>query len=280
MADRPTYPNYLGDTFARDVAEHQLTILHDDGLYRHLRCARPGSGIERFDIVTWPGHLHIGGDRDGYTFSRVKDMFEFFRRRGGGRINPQYWAEKLTDGRERAKAYSRERAEEQIWSVVRSEYQRERAEEQIWSVVRSEYQNAGRAASGLAKAVHAELIADCDAVLDYEETARAALDEFKHTTETGEFRFHDSWELDLQDWDYHYLWSCHAIVWGIAQYDAAIAAQPGSDHSQPPSSRLTCALHGIPDTAQPWQRRTTTALAEAGITVGDLRAMATAAGAR
>jgi len=105
MADRPAYPNYLGDTFARDVAEHQLTILHDDGLYRHLRCARPGSG-------------------------------------------------------------------------------------------------------------------------------------------------------------------------------AAIAAQPGSDHSQPPSSRIMRALHGIPDTAQPWQRRTTTALAEAGITVDDLRAMAIAACAR
>lgn len=263
MADRPAYPNYLGDTFAKDVAHHELKILKDDGLYRHLRFARPGTGIEHFDLITWPYHLHIGGDRDGYTFRHIENMFEFFRRRGGGRINPQYWAEKLTDGRERAKTYSRERAEEQIWQCVRSGYQ-----------------NAGRAANGLAKAVHAELIADCSAVLDYEETARAALDEFKHTTETGEFRFFDSWELDLQDWDYHYLWSCHAIVWGIAQYDAAIAAQPDADHIQPPSSRITRALHGIPDTAQPWQRRTTTALAEAGITVGDLRAMATAAGAR
>lgn len=42
--------------------------------------------------MTWPGHLSITGDVGGYTFCRLRDMFEFFR---GGQINPGYWGEKL-----------------------------------------------------------------------------------------------------------------------------------------------------------------------------------------
>jgi hypothetical protein len=114
---RPTYPDYLKTTFDRDVAEHQLTILHDDGLYRHLRCQRPNTEIGHFDVITWPGHLHIGGNRDGFTFRRLPNMFEFFRPSAGwnlARINPDYWAEKITDGRERAKVYSSDLYEEAV----------------------------------------------------------------------------------------------------------------------------------------------------------------------
>lgn len=32
----------VADTFARDIANHQMAVLHDDGDYRHLRFAEPG----------------------------------------------------------------------------------------------------------------------------------------------------------------------------------------------------------------------------------------------
>lgn len=214
MTDRPTHPDYGRTGFDRDVAEHRLTILHDQGLYRHLRCQRPDTGLEHFDIITWPGHLHIGGDRDGYTFSRLDDMFEFFRPTAGwnsARINPQYWAEKITDGRERAREYSRERAEAEIWRAVRDEYR-----------------DAGKDAKGLAKAVQDELVDGWEGLLDFENTARQAITEFKFTTPTGDFEFPDAWEWKLWTWSYHYLWSCHAIQWGIAQYDQAKAATAAS----------------------------------------------------
>jgi hypothetical protein len=50
------------DAFARNVANHIKNVLHDDGLYRHLRFARPDRSASWFDIVTWPGSLAVRGD--------------------------------------------------------------------------------------------------------------------------------------------------------------------------------------------------------------------------
>lgn len=84
-------------------AEHELTVLRDDGPYRHLRCAKPGTYVYGFDIVTWPGYLCICGDIGCWTFSRITNMIEFFGKNLGMGINPHYWSEKLQDGHERAR---------------------------------------------------------------------------------------------------------------------------------------------------------------------------------
>lgn len=200
------YKDYIKGAFTNDVALHQLTILHDNGLYRHLRCARPGTCIKFFDVVTWPKHLHIGGDTEGFTFACVDDMFNFFRPMDGwnlSQISPQYWAEKITDGRERAREYSRALLEREIWRAVRDEYQ-----------------TAGKGAMGLAMAVSNELIDNLD-FLDFEETARMALAEFKFAAPTGNIDFSDLGERHIRDWAYSYLWACHAIQWAIGKYDMA-----------------------------------------------------------
>lgn len=84
------------DAFNKWVAngEHVMTVLRDDGLYRHLRFSKPNTGSYRFDLLTWPGYLTITGDMGCYTFTRLPDMFEFFI----GYINTDYWAEKIADG--------------------------------------------------------------------------------------------------------------------------------------------------------------------------------------
>ena len=87
--------------FVSDTDEHQMTILHDDGVYRHLRFKAPGTRFYWFDLVTWPGHLSITGDMGAFTFARVQDMFTFFY---GHDINPGYWGEKVIAGE--VKAYS------------------------------------------------------------------------------------------------------------------------------------------------------------------------------
>jgi len=83
--------------FLLDTAEHRLTVIRDDGLYRHLRLQRPGSSCYYYDVITWPGYLTVVGDMGTWTFSRIADMFEFF---GGwtGYINTHYWSEKLEAG--------------------------------------------------------------------------------------------------------------------------------------------------------------------------------------
>jgi hypothetical protein len=156
-----------------------------------------------------PGVLAINGDCGGYMFSRVEDMFEFFRARSGwngGTINPQYWAEKL-------------RGTSQVKDYSESKFRRLVAEHVGWH--EDEY-------PGLRTAVKRRVL---DEDLSFEENAREALRDFVHgkppvwPEPDRRFRFEDTWEWDLTDWSYHYLWSCHAIQWGIDQYDAHKAAQ-------------------------------------------------------
>lgn len=88
--------------FNDDTAEHVMTTLHEEGLYRHLRFQTPGTGFTWFDILTWPGNLTITGDMGTYTFARIEDMFKFFT----GHINNGYWAEKeKTRGRSELKEH-------------------------------------------------------------------------------------------------------------------------------------------------------------------------------
>lgn len=89
------------EQFLKDVATHEMHILHEDGVYRHIRFKRPGTGCMHFDLITYPGYLVYSGDIGCYVFSRLDDMFEFFRserkyKTGDGlKINLGYWSEKL-----------------------------------------------------------------------------------------------------------------------------------------------------------------------------------------
>lgn len=189
--------------FCVDTRDHVMTVLHDDGLYRHLRCAKPGTGIYSFDIVTWPGHLSIGGDLEGYVFARTPDMFEFFADSGHSRgINPGYWGEKVvTHGGSHPE---REYSPDLFKAVVVAEFMQQR------------HWYPGESAE-IFRAVR-------DFVLDEEyihhgESARSTLDRFEYQTASGKvFTFEDWYEWNISDWSWHFLRACHAIVWGIAQY--------------------------------------------------------------
>ncbi|MGW7329684.1 hypothetical protein ACWGIU_14040 [Streptomyces sp. NPDC054840] len=192
------YPE-IAARFAEDTANHRMTVLHEDGLYRHLRFRQPQHNSYWFDLVTWPGVLHIRGDysRDSYTFTRDVDMFELFRDKGG--IDPHYWGQKLDGGRDSVKEYSEDAF-------------RQTVQELFVGAVR--YNGVP---AGLGKALRANLL---DYDLSDETEARGLLDGF----EFKGFRFRDTWEFTFADWDWSFLWACHAIRWGIGQYDAAKAA--------------------------------------------------------
>lgn len=83
--------------FLKEVAAHRMTLIRDDGIYRHLRFRNPETIVGSFDLLTWPGHLCYTGDMGTFVFSRVRDMFDFFRRAPHARSGPidlRYWAEK------------------------------------------------------------------------------------------------------------------------------------------------------------------------------------------
>lgn len=65
--------------FLADVKDHKISIVRDDGVYRHVRFAKPETVCMHFDLITWPGYLAYVGDMGAFTFTRLRDMFEFFR---------------------------------------------------------------------------------------------------------------------------------------------------------------------------------------------------------
>jgi hypothetical protein len=204
-----------GEAFARDTASHEMTVLRDDGLYRHLRFqrtvtqedgTRKASSFYWFDLVTWPGCLAVNGDMESFLFSRVEDMFEFFR---GHQSNPSYWAEKIRAGAE-IKRYSEEQFREHVLDYFKDEVQ------------------YGSAPKGIGRAIREEVLGADE--IAWEDGARQVLRDFRYRPpgsdpDSAPWQFMDTWEWDLRDYTHQFLWCCHAIPWGIAQWDAARAVK-------------------------------------------------------
>ncbi len=185
--------------FLKDVESHKLTILKDDGVYRHLLLSREGSSTFRFEIVTYPGHLTISGDMGANIFARLPDMFRFFRddvTPASIPINPSYWHEKLQAGRDEANVFTPEEFERTVRSHIED--------------IRDEIEDF--------PALMAQIEEELFCYGDDERSAREALADFEWRDET---LFYDTWEWDFRDFTYRYIWQCYAIVWAIAQYDAA-----------------------------------------------------------
>ncbi|HZR50047.1 MAG TPA: hypothetical protein VFB06_11065 [Streptosporangiaceae bacterium] len=202
----------VAERFARDTAYHIMKVRRDDGLYRHLSFLRfapvhpplaPSlSSFYWFDLVTWPHCLAINGDCGSFMFSRVEDMFGFFR---GSRINPDYWAEKVR-GETRTRCYSDDKFRQHVTEAAQEA-------EEDWP--------------GLTQAVERDIFgAYSQWNTEFEDGAREALRDFEYrpsglAASAEGFRFDHSWEWDLRDWDWQFLWCLHAIQWGISRYDAA-----------------------------------------------------------
>lgn len=205
MTDEPMYAEPRA-MFEREVREHEMTILHDDGVYRHLRFAKPGTGIWHFDIITWPGHLATAGDvADGYQFARVHDMFDFFRPTAEPwRINPSYWHEKMpTPLRDHAERFSAEKFEK----VTRERV----AELELTDAQKTEL-------LGL-------LETDVFGIDDRGAAIHALEDTWWLADGPHRDLFTDSWDHEYNDWDYHFLIALFAIVWGIERYREHKAAE-------------------------------------------------------
>lgn len=180
------------ERFQADTAKHAMTVLHDDGLYRHLRFRRPDTSIYWFDVITWPGNLTIRGDMGTFVFTRLDDMFEFFR--SGTGINPGYWGEKVTAG-------ETTRYDEEYARHTAAEYLEEWAEQE-------ESERADRTRQMLG-----ELIAN-------DESSDES--EFRHgLSQIGEPFGDFWWEADFRRPTIHFLWCCWAIRHAVTEFDEA-----------------------------------------------------------
>lgn len=195
---------HVSSDFAKQITAHVAHIIYDDGVFRHVRCAKPGTGNQAFAITTWPGHLAISGDMGTFVFARLPDMFEFFRS-DKGRVNYSYWAEKLV-------AVDKSGGYEQFSPDIFKAAINERLTEWL-----AEHQYDAATTADIRDAVESEVLA---LVHDGpHEVIRAAM-AYAHD---GAYPFADIYEGRFTEWTYHYAWCCHAIVWAIAQYDALVA---------------------------------------------------------
>jgi hypothetical protein len=196
-AEQPTsIEEVVLDRFERDTPCHKLTVLHDDGVYRHLRFMGPGAFCY-FDIVTWPGHLSIGGDCEDFVFERTHDMFDFF---SGDKISPQYWAEKIVATcRAAAETYSHDLYVQAVERWLEDVIEHRELDDDEATALRSETRM-----ELLEEPPHDERAA-VEAMMDfqYKDIHMAACEPY---------------EWRLREWDFHFLWCCWAIVHGIAAY--------------------------------------------------------------
>lgn len=196
--------------FIRDVASHQLEVIREDGLYRHLRFRRPHTSVYYFDLVTWPGYLTVTGDMGTWTFTRIADMFEFFTdshfgMRDSFLINPGYWSEKFESG----------------------------AGGSRYDSPCYEFDDDGFDA-GLDEWLSMYL-EECEDEDDKERASEAVRElkgnGFRQKHEAYQAVENADWPDDVRKWDlmegmslqrhsHHYLWICYAIVWGIGRYNA------------------------------------------------------------
>lgn len=203
--------------FLENVKTHSMHVLHDDGIYRHLRFKRPGTNCMHFDLVTWPGYLAYSGDMGTYVFTRLHDMFEFFRtdrdyaHRKGRKlgINLSYWAEKV-EGRDRdgIKEFSEERFTAEVkdyfhqWMVGNRDRTTKEERRELWEQITDEVINTDGDPRGMRKQI--------------------ALHDFSHRVndKAGDFYFSD-WEQSADEYTHRFVWCCYALAWVIQTYDDA-----------------------------------------------------------
>lgn len=216
------------ETFLRDVAGHAMTVIRNDGVSRHVRFAKPGTGCMHFDLITWPGHLCYTGDMGTYVFQRLHDMFEFFRtdrmhRRDPEKlaINLRYWTEKLiavdgSRGGGKVKVFDGDKFKCAV-NEYRVQWMRDAKE-------RGSLDKEGR--RELWEAVDDEVLCHIE---DGGERAQIAAYDFSHQEgrydpDKPSWSFQDLFEHDFTEYTHSIVWCCYALAWGVKQFDNALAA--------------------------------------------------------
>lgn len=189
----------IKERFLKDITDHEMTVIQDDGVSRHIRFRKPGTGTYGFDLITWPGILCYTGDMGTFVFSRIEDMFKFFRcQKELFSISTGYWAEKVIAS---DRAGIRQFTPEKFISVVEECFNNNYDD-----LPKKEF-------DALHESLDEEVLS---MAYDNKHTAMIAAMEFEHE---GQLVLQDFWEANVEEFTPTFLWCCHAIQWGISVYD-------------------------------------------------------------
>lgn len=132
-----------------------------------------------------------------FSFSRIEDMFEFFRNDSVG-INPSYWSQKLQ-------------------SVDKYSNFREFSSEKFNEILKQEFNNWTFENAEDKETAWDELTM---ALLDRPESVESAIDLLcNYRCPFSNNEFVDGWDHDFTEYTYKYIFCCRAIPWAIKKYD-------------------------------------------------------------
>jgi hypothetical protein len=216
----------IAKRFNRETIHHQLTVLHDDGLYKHLRFSQPDRSAMWFDLITWPSNLIVRGDYgDTYAFSRIEDMLAFFRTSAYLREpNLGYWAEKLTTDRDSVERYDDEIMRRSILDAINDETRhltglRAAVQEEVFDLLCGDESEDRRTVADFAYYRNDE-------------------DRYDYPRPDPDFTFEGSWEWKLHDYHWSFVWACHAILWGAEYYHLGHRPEPLPEPEPEPVDEL------------------------------------------
>lgn len=196
----------IKEEFLQTVSSHKMTIELDNGVHRCIRFAKPECFHGWFRLITWPSGLTINGDYGTYSFTRLPDMFQFFRSGGEQiQINTQYWTEKLisTDRGRSHEVFSCEGNEFLVRDAYRN-YAKEESDAEERAYARQELRSAF--------ATHPKSL----------EELHDLLEGLGNDSIAGQLS--DAlYDACLDDFTPAYIWCLWAIAWGIREYDRAAA---------------------------------------------------------
>lgn len=191
--------------FEREISRHEMKVIRDDGVNRHIRFQRPGTMCMHFDLITWPGYLCYTGDMGTYVFRRLDDMFQFFRRhadRPPFKMDLRYWAEKL-EATDRCDGFE-EFSAEVFRAKVKDHFESFTEDNEDWTEKRK---------AELWREIEIDVL---DRIADDDEHgAFLALRDFSYDG----FQF-NRWEASCREYSHRFMWCCHALEWAIGVYDA------------------------------------------------------------
>jgi hypothetical protein len=183
-------------SFKKNTADHQMTIIHNDRLYRNILFSAPKTMAYSYNLHTWPGHLAITGDiGDGYMFRRLPDMFQFFAT--GEKINPQYWSEKCIASKNPIMKYDVNLFHQAVAERLTESYSG--LEEDQLIKLRKEWED------------HLKY-------RDYQYSQEEAYNALSSFCGRDGYQFTDIWEMDFKNYDPGFLIACYAIKSGVTQF--------------------------------------------------------------
>lgn len=198
MSDYRTQQREDQERFLNDTKNHRMQVIQDNGLHRHLRFSAPNTNILYYNITTFPGYLVFTGNAGSYTFSRLRDMFEFHRSSEGcNTIDYNYWMEKAesVDKRSGKETFSEEMFRDALRIQFRDWHFEDFAQmKRAWAQVKQELWD----------------IYSLDEALNM--TSQYQCDETCNT-------FVDIWDSRLTEVPFSFRWICWAIRYAIRDYD-------------------------------------------------------------